>query len=120
MATGLGSCSRPIEAAERMHAYHCAGAFASQVEIADVKLISRPFKFRFVARVNRAGQTKLGIVSNAQSVVVIVSFDHCEHGTEDFFLLDCRAGFHVRNYSWFDEKPLLAIRTTAGNDTAAF
>src|SRR2546429_4353885 len=36
-STGLGVCSRHVEAAKRMGTHHSAGAFAVQIQIADVE-----------------------------------------------------------------------------------
>ena len=44
-----------------------------------------------------------------QRVVVVLRFDDCQHWSKDLFLLDRRAGLHVRDHGRFDEEALLAV-----------
>ncbi len=92
-----------------MHANERARAFAIQVQVADVKLSACALKFRFIRAVNRARQSILRVIRYLLSVVVILSFDNCEHRTEDLFLFDRCAGFDVGDDSRLDKVSLLAV-----------
>src|SRR6185503_15922069 len=87
--------SRHVESAERVYAHQRAGALAIQIKIPDVKLAARAIQFRFVLTVNSASQTKLRVVRDLQSVVVILSLDHGEYWSKDLFLFDRRTWLHV-------------------------
>ena len=97
-----------------------ARAFAIEIEIANVEFMARAIKLCLITRINRAGQSKLSIVRDAQRIVVIIGFNHSEHWSKNFFLLDCRTGFRVRDNSRFNEVALFAIRTSASDHSAAF
>ena len=71
-----------------MRSDECAGAFAVEIKIADVKFIPRFFQLFGVRRINRAGQAVLRVVGDFQRVVEISRFNHRQHGSENFFLLD--------------------------------
>src|SRR5689334_515238 len=103
-----------------MHAHKRAGALPIQIKIPDVKLLARALQLRFVSAVNGARQTKLRVVRDLQRIVIILRLDHGEHWAKNLFLLDRVAWLHVGDYSRFDEEPLFAVRSAAGNYTSAF
>ena len=78
-----------------MRADHRAGAFAIQIEIANVEGFLRFFEFRGIFRVDAAGQSELGVVGDFEGVVEVPRFDHRQHRAENFFLGDARLGIDV-------------------------
>src|SRR5882672_9865983 len=120
VTAGFRVGARHVEAAKRMHAHQRARALAIEIEIADVELAAGALDLRFVSRVNRAGQTKLRVVRDTQSIRIVVRFDHRQHRPEDLFLLDRRARIHVGDDRRLDKETLLAVRAAAGNDATAF
>src|ERR1700682_3612973 len=103
-----------------MNANEGAGAFAIEIEIADMKLAPRPRKPFFVSTVDSSGQAKLRVIGDAQRVVIVVCFDHREYWSENLLLFNRRAGLYVGNNGWFDKETLFAIRPAAAQNTAAF
>src|SRR5690349_12882217 len=103
-----------------MHTNECAGALAIQIQVPDMKLSARAIEFGFVVTVNSASQTKLRIVRDLQRIVVIVCFDHGEHGSKYLFLLDRRTRLDVSDHSRLDEKSLLTIGTAADQYASTF
>src|SRR5579863_6870029 len=75
-AAGFTIGSRHVETAERMHAHHGAGALAIEVEITNEELAARAFDLRVVFGVQRAGQSKLGIVCDRKRVLKVFGFDN--------------------------------------------
>src|SRR5688572_8010673 len=97
-----------------MHAHQSAGALPVQVQIANMKLASRALELLFVRAVDGAGQSILSVVRNLERVVVVRRLDYRQHRSEDFFLFNRRAWFHISNNRRLDEEALLAIRATTG------
>src|SRR6267154_3003377 len=112
-AAGFGIGARHVEAAKRMHPDERAGAFTIQIKIADMKFAAGALKLNLVSRVHCARQAELSVVGYSQRVVVVIGFDHRQHGSKYLFLLDGPAGLHVRNHRRVDEKSSFAIRATA-------
>jgi len=52
------------------------GAFAIEIEIADMKLSSRLGQLFLVGAVDRSSQTKLRIIRNPQRIVVVIRPNH--------------------------------------------
>src|SRR5579863_1034434 len=71
-AAGLRVGSRHIESAERLRTDHGAGALTVDVQVADVKFANGAGDLVFGLGVHRAGQSKLGIVGDFQSVIVVL------------------------------------------------
>src|SRR3954470_17527640 len=103
-----------------MNTHQRARTLAIQIQIPDVKLLARAMKLRLVRTVYSASETILRVIRNLQSVVVVVSLDHSQHGAEDLFLLDRRAGFHIRDHGRLDKESLLAARPAASQHPPAF
>src|SRR4030095_1739747 len=103
-----------------MHTHKLACALAIQIQIADVKLIARPVQFLFIRTVDCACQSKLSIVRDFQSIVIIVCFYNREHRTEYFFLFDRGSRLYVGNYRRLDEVALLAVWASTPQHAAGF
>src|SRR5205085_2957498 len=85
-----------------------------------MKLTTRAFYLRSVGRIDGARQTVLRIVGDPERIVKILSANDCEDRSEDFLLLNGRAGFHICNHGRLNEEPLLAIRASARENATAF
>src|SRR5437764_10436514 len=86
-----------------MCADNCTGAFAVDVEIADVELAHRHFNLVARSGINRTGQAELGIVCDIERLLKVARFNHRKHRTENFFLLELRFRLNICDYGWLDE-----------------
>src|SRR5438105_4169878 len=91
-STGLGICSRHIEAAEGMRAHHSAGALAVHIEIPYEKLISRLADMLGICGIDCSGQSILGVIGHLESMLEIPGFRHRQNRSEDLLLKDTRLG----------------------------
>src|SRR5258708_6630715 len=104
-----------------MRAYHGAGAFAVEVQVADLQLMPRPLQLLARRGINGAGQAELSVVADLQRVVVVAGFDYGQHQPEDFFLGNARHGCDILDHSGLNEVAFAGfLRRTAAEDHAAF
>src|SRR5438034_7128116 len=99
-----------------MNANERAGAFAIQVQIADMKLTPGLLQLFFVGAVDGSSQTELGVIGDPQSIVVILRLDYGQHRSKNFFLLDSPARLHIGDDRRLDKEALFAIGSAASDD----
>ena len=119
-AAGLGICARHVEAAEGVRADHRSGAFAVDVQVADVELVDGAVDLVAGLGVDRAGQAELGVVGDLEGVVEAASFDHGQHGAEDLFLLELRLRRDVGEDRGLDEIAFAGSALAAGEEASVF
>ena len=71
-----------------MRSDHRSRALAVDVEVAHVKIAHRAVDLVARLGVDGAGESELGVVGDFEGVVKALSFNHDEHRTEDFLLLE--------------------------------
>jgi hypothetical protein len=67
-SAGLGVGSAHVEAAEGVRGDHSAGAFAVEVEVADVELVAGTVEVLAGVGVDRAGEAVLGVVGDGEGL----------------------------------------------------
>ncbi len=60
-----------------MRAHDCAGTLAIDVEIADVEFAFCDFYLLARTGVDRAGESKLGVISDLEAMLKISRLDYC-------------------------------------------
>ncbi len=104
-----------------MGANHGAGAFAIEVEIADVEAQTCNSQSFLVFCKDGAGETVLCIVGNLQGILVGIGFDDGQDGAEDLLLCNARAGRDVCKNCRFDVVSAFAVLDrVASCDKTAF
>src|SRR5438876_504159 len=76
---------------------------AVYIQVANVEFAHGAFNLVARAGVDSARKAKLRVIGNFERVIVISGFDHRQHRSEDFFLLELRLGLDVRNDRRLDE-----------------
>src|SRR5271165_2991176 len=69
-----------------MSSYDSAGAFAVDVQVADMELLFRCGNLVVRGRIYGAGQAEFCVVGDGQAVFEATRLDHCQHRTEDLLL----------------------------------
>src|SRR5689334_7630323 len=103
-----------------MRTHHCAGAFAIEVKITNMKIAPRLLQALTLAAIDRAGQAELRVVGDIERRIEILSAEGSQHRPEDFFLRDARHRINLANHGWLDEPAALIVskRPAAGEQFA--
>lgn len=118
-ATGFGVGTGHIETAEGLGADHGAGAFAVEVEVADVEAVGGELEAGGVGGVGGAGEAVLAIVGEFEGVFEVARGGDGEDGAEDFLLEDAGGGGDIGDDGGLKEVAV-AWRGAAAGDEAAF
>ena len=89
-AAGLGIGAAHIKSAEGMHSDKRPGAFAVDVQIADMTLFLCAPDMIPVSAVNGPGQPVFAIVGDPDGILKVFRLQHGQHRAEDFFPGDSR------------------------------
>src|SRR5689334_17397634 len=96
-----------------MHVNISACAFAIEIQIADVEILSRLFQMTAIVGIERPGQSKLRIVGNFQSVGEIFGPKGCQHWPEYLFLRDSRHRVNIAYDCRLYEPAILQARNVS-------
>src|SRR6266542_3486356 len=86
-----------------MHAHHCAGALAIDVQVADVETAPSLINPLPVPTEERAGKAVVGRIRDLKCVREVPSAYERDHGSEDLLLCDSRVRRNVGEDSRLDE-----------------
>src|SRR5438445_11977291 len=97
-----------------------ACTLAIDVEIADVEFAFCHSDLLARAGIDRAGESKLGVIGDLEAVFEISRFDHRQHWTEDFFLLKLGLRLNVCDHRWLDKVAFAGVGSplASGNQPA--
>src|SRR5262249_44106895 len=88
-----------------MRAHNGAGAFAVEIQVADVKLLPRALQLLARGGIKSAVKADLGFVGYPARGVVVGALDPGRPGAEYFFLRDAGWGRDVGNHGGLNEVP---------------